>query len=252
MAYTISNTDGTTLVTLGDRTIDKTTTSLTLVGKNYSGYGEIWNNNLIKILASNASSSSNPPRNPLKGQLWYDTTAQRLKVYDDVFKTVGGALVSGALPDNVVAGDLWFDTTNEQLNVIANNTVYTVGPVFPKFVGENGWVLPVYILKDTNNSSKDVTLIKNFGETLGFISGSKFNISTGTQFNYITTATTSSVRGVNILSDIQVSGSLYVSKSFTPPASNSTGTVGQIAWDQDYVYVCYDTNRWKRAGISTW
>jgi len=74
MAYTISNTDGTTLVTLGDRTIDRTTTSLTLVGKNYSGYGEFINNNFIKLSANSASSSSSPPRTPLKGQLWYDTT----------------------------------------------------------------------------------------------------------------------------------------------------------------------------------
>lgn len=251
MAYTISNTDGTTLVTLGDRTIDKTTTSLTLVGKNYSGYGEFWNNNLIKLLANDASSSSSPPRNPLKGQLWYDTTAQRLKVYDDAFKNVGGALVSGAIPDNVISGDIWFDTTNEQLKVIANDTVYTVGPVFPKFVGENGWVLPTYIMKDLSNTSKDVTLVKNFGETLGFISGSSFYISTGTQFDYITTATTSSVRGLNILADVQVAGNLLV-KSYTPPTANSTGTIGQITWDSSYVYICYETNKWKRASISSW
>ena len=82
MSYTISNPDGSTLVILGDRKIDQSTTSLTLVGKNYAGYGEYLNDNFVKLLASHASSSSNPPRSPMKGQLWYDTTAKRLKIVD--------------------------------------------------------------------------------------------------------------------------------------------------------------------------
>ena len=249
MAYTISNTDGTTLVTLGDRTIDRTTTSLTLVGKNYTGYGEHINNNFVKLLASSASSSSSPPRNPLKGQLWYDTTAQRLKIYDDNFKSVSGAIISGDQPTNIITGDLWFDTTNEQLKVASGGQIYTVGPVFPKFVGENGWVLPYFILKDIDETSKNVTLIKNFGQTLGFIAGDEFVISTGTQFSYITTATTSTVRGLNILGDIQATGMVIIG-SDPPPTRNSTGTVGTITWDTSSVYICYETNKWGKIDMN--
>jgi len=249
MAYTILNPDGTTLVTLADRSIDQTTTSLTLVGKNYSGYGEHWNNNLIKLLSNDASSNSSPPRNPLKGQLWYDTTSQRLKVYDQEFKNVGGAIIAGAEPSNLISGDVWFDISNEQLKVVANNNVYTVGPIFPKFVGENGWALPTYILKDLDNVSKDVTLMKNFGETLGFVSGSNFYISTGTQFNYITTATTSSVRGLNLLGDIQITGRTIIASN-VPATSNATGEVGEIAWDSGYIYICYMKDKWRRVALS--
>ena len=36
------------------------------------------------------------------------------------------------------------------------------------------------------------------------------------------------------------------------PASNSAGEPGQIAWDEDYLYVCTFINTWKRAALSTY
>ena len=69
MAYTINLTDGTIFATVADGTID-TTSSLTLVGKNYAGYGEFLNENYMKLLESGANTSQ--PSAPLTGQLWYD------------------------------------------------------------------------------------------------------------------------------------------------------------------------------------
>jgi hypothetical protein len=57
MAYTINNTSGTVLATVADGTID-TTTDLTLVGKNYAGYGEFLNENYIKLLENFANTSA--------------------------------------------------------------------------------------------------------------------------------------------------------------------------------------------------
>lgn len=34
------------------------------------------------------------------------------------------------------------------------------------------------------------------------------------------------------------------------PASNGTGTAGQIAWDASYIYVCTATNTWERAALT--
>ena len=209
MAYTIIKPDGTTLVLLADQTIDKESTSLTLVGRNWAGYGEIMNNNLIALLCNSANSSSNPPLNPLKGQLWYDTTAKRLKVYDDAFKPLTGAIISSTQPTNITNGDIWWDTTNEQLKVFSGNTATLVGPAFPKFVGENGWILPRLTFRDIENSIKDVTLIKNYGDTIGYIASEAFTISTSTNFSYITTITTATVYGLNILADVHVAGQLY-------------------------------------------
>jgi hypothetical protein len=38
----------------------------------------------------------------------------------------------------------------------------------------------------------------------------------------------------------------------TPLTSNSPGETGQIAYDNDYVYICIATNTWKRSSLSSW
>ena len=55
MAYLITKSDGTTLTTVSDGQIDDLSTDLTLIGKNYSGFGEAFNENLIKLLENFAS-----------------------------------------------------------------------------------------------------------------------------------------------------------------------------------------------------
>ena len=37
----------------------------------------------------------------------------------------------------------------------------------------------------------------------------------------------------------------------TPTDSSSAGSAGMIAFDTDYIYVCVDTDTWKRAALST-
>ena len=37
-----------------------------------------------------------------------------------------------------------------------------------------------------------------------------------------------------------------------PTSATAAGTVGQIAWGADYIYICTATNTWKRAAIGTW
>jgi hypothetical protein len=40
--------------------------------------------------------------------------------------------------------------------------------------------------------------------------------------------------------------------AYTPTSATDTGTKGQVKWDANYVYVCVDTNTWKRSPLSTW
>ena len=49
MGYTINKTDGTILATVADGQIDNISSDLTLIGKNYSGFGESINENFIKL-----------------------------------------------------------------------------------------------------------------------------------------------------------------------------------------------------------
>lgn len=251
MAYTILNTDGTILVTLADKTIDNLSTSLTLVGKNYSGYGEIWNNNLIRLLANNASSTNSPPQNPLIGQLWYDTTAQRLKVYDGSFKPVAGAITADTEPNNLSSGDIWWDTTDEQLKTYYDGTVYLVGPAYPADVGDNGWVLPSTVVNDIDDDPREVTLLVNYDNVIGYVCHESFDVSEDSAYDYITNLTTQTVAGLNILGDFQVSGGIQFGTDTTiPTASNSVGRQGQMVWGNDYLYICTATNSWRRIDLS--
>jgi hypothetical protein len=48
------------------------------------------------------------------------------------------------------------------------------------------------------------------------------------------------------------SGSIRIRNSHTPSSSNDFGQQGEIAWDSNYLYVCVDTDTWKRVSIGTW
>lgn len=78
MAYTIIRSNGTTLTTIQDGTINTTSTSLGLPGRNYAGYGQTLNTNFVRLTENFAYDT--PPANPLKGQLWFNTTAGTLNV----------------------------------------------------------------------------------------------------------------------------------------------------------------------------
>ena len=137
MAYTINKTDGTTVATITDGTIDNST-SLTLFGKSYSGFGDLLNENLVKLLENAASTAA--PTAPLKGELWFDTTTNQLKVYDGTsFKPTGGSKSSSSQPTSPSAGDLWHDTANDQVSVYTGSAWLLVGPVYTSGQTLSGW-----------------------------------------------------------------------------------------------------------------
>jgi hypothetical protein len=119
MPYIIKNTNGVTIATVADGSVDNST-SITFVGKNYSGYGQFENENLLHLLEN--FSSSNPPKNPLQGQLWFDSsqTIRSLNVcYDGKnFKSLA-TLINRSTDPSLTSiptdGDLWWDAANKQL-----------------------------------------------------------------------------------------------------------------------------------------
>ena len=58
-----------------------TSTSISLLGKNYTRFGEIFNENILHLLENFANGTA--PSNPTEGQLWYDTNVSILKLYDN-------------------------------------------------------------------------------------------------------------------------------------------------------------------------
>ena len=138
MTYNINKTDGSLLAQVADSAIDQTSTDITLIGKNVSGYGEYINENFVKILESFASSTQ--PNNPLTGQIWYDTANGRLKVYNGTSFAVGsGPIVSGTQPTSFVQGDFWIDSLNKQLYFYDGTDLTLAGPVYKDTQGKSGF-----------------------------------------------------------------------------------------------------------------
>lgn len=126
MAYKINRYNGELLTTLQDGTVDQTL-DIKLVGKNYAGYGEIQNETFVHLLEH--FSGGNAPPNAISGQVWFDTSTQKLKFYtsNNFWKTAGG-VEYGTAPTNPYPGDLWFNTVTKQLNVYSNTGWLIVGP----------------------------------------------------------------------------------------------------------------------------
>lgn len=147
MAYIIRKTNGITLGTILDGTVDTAHTSLTLVGRNYANYGQAMTDNLVKLVENFAYDIE--PSNPLSGQLWWDTATKLLKVYTGTyFKIISSATAQNSstlgAPSTIVPGDIWWDTYAEQLYVYDGTDPYTssgwklVGPVWSKVHGKGG------------------------------------------------------------------------------------------------------------------
>lgn len=144
MAYNITLTNGANLVTVQDGTTDVNYTSLTLVGKNFAGYGQFLNENFVKLLEN--FSNSTQPANALQGQVWWDSTNKLLKVYSGaVWKTVSSSQSSATQPANPVVGDLWWDTANGQLKVWGGSTWIIVGPAYTASQGQTGIVADIVV-----------------------------------------------------------------------------------------------------------
>jgi hypothetical protein len=169
MSYKINKTDGSLLVDLIDGTINTESTDITLIGRNYKGFGELINENFVKMLENFASSSA--PANPLRGQLWYDTSENRLKVYNGSEFSTNGIILSSTQP-NLAAGDLWIDSLNQQLKFFDGNDIVTVGPDYTNDQGVSGFVVDSIL--DTQNVTR--TVIKFFvGNSLsGVYSAAQF------------------------------------------------------------------------------
>ena len=138
MSYTIIKTDGTTLTQLVDGDVDQTVTDITLIGKNASGYGTYVNDNFVWLLENFANTAQ--PNHPITGQLWFDTSENRLKVYDgSVFKVSGGTIVSPTVPSSISAGDIWIDSTRQQLYFNDGTSTKLAGPLWTATQGTTGF-----------------------------------------------------------------------------------------------------------------
>lgn len=121
MAYTIVKSDGTVLTTIADGTINTTSTSLGLPGRNYAGYGQSLDTNFVHVLESFAAAT--PPSNALRGQLWYNTNNSTLYVCPTDGETNSANWT--ALSSTTSGGTTTFGSVTVTGNLNANNVTVT-------------------------------------------------------------------------------------------------------------------------------
>ena len=241
MSYIINKTDGSVLTEIVDGTIDQSATDLTLIGKNALSYGEAFNENFIKIL-ENFSSTTTPP-NPITGQLWYDTSESRLKIYNgSSFKVAGGTIVSNTIPSSITQGDIWIDSARQQLYFNDGIATRLAGPQYTAAQGLSGFNITTIV--DINGLSNTVAMLYVGNTLLGIFSKSTFypgtpipgfgttsilinGISTTVSKQVVTGYTASESGGVFkttasiAQSLLAADGSLRTPESFLPVADNA-------------------------------
>ena len=175
MAYTINKTDGTKLVALRDGTVDIATTDLALFGKGYAGFGERLNENFVKVLENFANTTA--PANKIKGQLWYDTLSNQIKVWNgSKFKPVGSSTTSASQPTNANTGDMWFDTNNSQLYVYSSTTWTLIGPT--AVAGSGVTQVSSETIKDNAGVNKSILKFITNDTIVGIVSAEEFTPQT--------------------------------------------------------------------------
>jgi hypothetical protein len=178
MSYNITLTNGTSLIPggLSDGQIDQIHTDLTLVGKNATNYGAFFNDNFVHLLENFANTSK--PNYPIRGQLWFDTSELRLKVYNGTdFATTNGVIVSSTIPSSISAGDLWIDTKAGQLYFNDGIATVLAGPSYSRDQGVSGFNVESVV--DTNGVTHTIVVLYVDKQVLGVFSKDTFTPADG-------------------------------------------------------------------------
>ena len=185
MAYELTKSDGTTLTTVDDGTVDASSASLKFVGRNVVNFGEIQNENFLHLLEN--FSDNTAPTLPVQGQLWFNSSNStlRLNVYDNTAWRQVPTVTYSSTASGLTIGDLWLNTVNNQL-YIKNATGYIL-------VGPNSSATTALQLANTVqintvpfNGSSNITVSATTTNSLSpgsYISGAAFNGSTSTTWS---------------------------------------------------------------------
>ena len=239
MSYRLNKTNGDLIIELADGQIDNTSTDITLVGRNYKGFGEFINENFIKIVENFAN--TNAPDAPLVGQLWYDTSQEKVKVYNGTdFRPAGAPILSPTRP-SLAAGDLWIDNRNRKLYFYDGNTdneLTLVGPIYDNAQGQTGFEAESVI--DINEREQVVLKMFLGGTLVAVIADDEFLVSGNQKVSGYPDDPNDSLRrqffeqGINVVdAEFRFRGTADASRALVDAEGNERTTANFLPTDEN-------------------
>lgn len=225
MAFSVKNTRNTEIDTIANNVLKTTNYGIRIPGKNFSGYGEAIAQTLLHILENHAAPNdgndnpnpSNPAvdlSSPVDGQLWYDTSNRKLRVYDSVdaawVVSSGAAAIGTSPPSSPAEGDLWWNTNTDVDQLFA-------------YDGAN-WLL-VGPSSRSGAINRTVDLVINTGGTGGLSSGDGAAPTGGTNTQAVGVLIENTLVGV--WSNTAVASPTY----YYSPLNNGTTNVRYYSFD---------------------
>jgi len=147
---------------------------------------------------------------------------------------------------------------------ITNNTILTTNTNGNLVLAPNGIgniVANVNILPNTANirnlgsaNNRWSTVYAQYGDITAFLGNLSVPAIITNSISSDDSTVVSIADGLDIGGDLEVDGNATITGLLKSPqqtkAAGATGTVGQICWDANYIYVCTATNTWKRVALT--
>ena len=242
MSVSINKTNGDVLAIIPDSTANgpglaQTNSSLFLIGRNYTNYGELVNENFVRLLENFAN--ANPPglsSSLLTGQLWYDTDQSLLKVWQtNGWKSLATMEISNSTPVTPAPqdGHLWYDTVTEQLKIYGRLAETSgglkgwkiVGPAYSYTQSQTG-SFPESII-DSNGNERTCIVFRVGNTPIAIFTKLAFTINTTLVSTYSGLGPALSP-GLNFVTDATIPG-------FTLKTDNLTSTTLDAQLDGNFV-----------------
>lgn len=252
--YTINNTAGVLKYILPPGAangpgLSHSDTDLRTYGAGNQQWGEGYNENFYRLAENFACPESllNPGEpmdsvelgisgagvnNPINGQLWFNSTKNKLFVYDEtntLWKGLGGVTASSVAPSNPAIGDTWYDLPNHQLYVwegAPNNWVavgFTEAEADARFVNVSGDTMIGQLTLASDPVSNLEAATKQYVDTVSNDVNTNFYDKTTSDLRYVNVAG-DTMTGVLTLSGDPTNNLEAAPKQYVDTVSNNVNT----------------------------